>query len=141
MEKEIKILLIEDHKPIRILLSNFLKKEYEVFSVNDGFEALAWMGKGNIPDLILLDLNLPRIDGHTFLTNIKSSGFFKNIPVILITAELDWENVLQPWLDKIKIDSVAEHYIKKPFDPNEVKAKIISILKKNKVAKFQQLLA
>ena len=130
METRKKILLIEDHKPIRILLSNFLKKEFNVNSVEDGFEALAWMSKGNIPDIILLDMDLPRINGSAFLSNIKSSGFFKNIPVILITGESDWENVLEPWLDKIKIDKVAEHYVKKPFDPIEVKTKINSILKK-----------
>lgn len=135
MASRSKILLIEDHKPVRILLTNFLKKDFETNSVNDGFEALAWMGKGNIPDLILLDMDLPKIDGATFLSNIKSSGFFKNIPVILITGELDWENVLEPWLDKIKIDLVAEHYIKKPFDPNEVKTKILSILNKTKEAR------
>jgi len=139
MERRQNILLIEDHKPMRILLSNFLKKDFNVNSVNDGFDALAWMSKGNIPDLILLDLDLPRINGESFLNNIKSSGFFKNIPVILITGETDWKNILEPWLDKIKIDSVAEHYVKKPFDPNEVKTKILSILKKTKEANNQLL--
>jgi len=135
MGKRNKILLIEDHEPVRIVLSNFLKKDFEVFSVKDGFDALAWMSKGNIPDIILLDMDLPRINGSTFLTNIKSSGFFRNIPIILVTGESDWENVLEPWLDKIKIDKVAEHYVKKPFDPNEVKSKVLSILKKNNETK------
>jgi len=139
MRRRSKILLIEDHKPVRILLSNFLKKDFELFCVDDGFKALAWMSKGNIPDLILLDMNLPILDGPTFLSNIKGSGFFKNIPIILITGELDWENTLEPWLDKIKIDLVSEHYIKKPFDPNEVKTKILSIL--NKLKETTQLQA
>ena len=134
-----KILLIEDHKPVRILLSSFLKKDFDLICVENGFEGLAWMSKGNIPDLILLDMNLPVLDGPTFLSNIKSSGFFKNIPIILLTGELDWTNVLEPWLDKIKIDLVSEHYIKKPFDPNEVKTKILSIL--NKIEKTTRLSA
>lgn len=140
MGKRKKILLIEDHKPVRIVLTNFLKKDFEVYSVSDGFDALAWMSKGNIPDIILLDMDLPRIDGSTFLTNIKTSGFFKNIPVILVTGETDWENVLEPWLDKIKIDRVAEHYVKKPFDPSELKTKILSILNKTQEAGDYQLI-
>lgn len=130
MRRRSKILLIEDHEAVRMLLTNFLKKDFEVNSVKDGFDALAWMSKGNIPDLILLDLQMEGMDGTTFLSNIKSSGFFRNIPIILVTGATDWERVLEPWLDKIKIDRVAEHYIKKPFDPEEVKTKIISILSK-----------
>ena len=112
------ILVIDDHESIRMLMKNFLKTDYTVVTKADGLESLAWLGKGNIPHLILLDMSLPNINGLEFLTNIRSSGFFSRLPVIIVTGE---ENSrFQQKCQELGISG----YLTKPFNPLELKTKI-----------------
>ena len=83
------ILVIEDHDSIRMLFQRFFSKSFEVTVKKDGFEGLAWLSLGNIPDLILLDMSMPRLNGIDFLNNIRNSGFFRDIPVIIVSGEED----------------------------------------------------
>lgn len=123
-----KILIIEDHKAVRIVLCNFLEKSFEVKATTNGYEALAWMQEGNIPDAIVLDLNMPKLSGIDFLSNIRNSGFFQDIPVVLVSAEEDNK------LIEKSIELGINAYIKKPFNPSEIQSKILTILKKNRNA-------
>ena len=120
------ILVVEDHKAIRILLSNFLGKSFAVKTVSNGFEGIAWMNDGNFPHLIILDINMPNLGGIEFLMNLRNSGFFENIPVIVVSAE---ENGAV--IEKC-IELGISGYLKKPFDPNELKKKILTIFDKNR---------
>ena len=118
MNEKKKILIIEDHDSIRILLGNFLGKEFNVFTKEDGFEALLWLGNGNIPDLIILDLEMPRVNGFEFLDNIRGSGFYRDIPVIVVSGE---ENpALQAKCHKYGIVD----FLTKPFNPLKLKQQI-----------------
>lgn len=83
------ILVIEDHDSIRMLFQRYFSKSFEVTVKKDGFEGLAWLSLGNIPDLILLDMSMPRLNGIDFLNNIRNSGFFRDIPVIIVSGEED----------------------------------------------------
>lgn len=121
-----RILIIEDHKSLRILLDNFLNKNYEVKTVTDGYEALSYLDKGVIPDAIVLDINMPKLGGYDFLKNIRNSGFFQHIPVIIVSSEEDGK-VIERCLD-LGING----YLKKPFNPNELQSKITTILTTNK---------
>lgn len=122
MKRRNKILVIEDHDSIRMLLSNFLSKDFDVITKSDGFEGLAWLSSGNIPDFILLDYDMPRINGLQFLENIRRSGFFQSIPVILVTAEEDLE--LQ---QKCKEFGISD-FLTKPFNPIKLREKIQKVL-------------
>ncbi len=116
------ILIIEDHASIRLLLGSMLSKYYNVTTLKDGLEGMAWLVKGNVPDLILLDMSMPRLNGNEFLKNIRQSGFFRDIPVIVISAndgDEDIKNCLK-W-------GVCE-YLTKPFNPIELKNKINKVL-------------
>ena len=118
------ILVIEDHESIRFLFSRFLGKDHNVITKQDGFEALAWLSFGNIPDLIILDMSMPRLNGLDFLNNIRNSGFFQGIPVIIVSGEED---------SKVKDQCFQlgiEDFIAKPFNPiklNETIHNIFSI--------------
>lgn len=121
------VLIIEDHDSIRMLLGSMLSKYYNVTTLRDGMEGMAWLVKGNVPDLILLDMSMPRLSGNDFLKNIRQSGFFKEIPVIVVSAndgDDDIKNCLK-W-------GVCD-YLTKPFNPIDLKKKINKILTANKL--------
>lgn len=121
MEEKKEILIIEDHDCIRLLLGKFLSKTYSVTTRKDGLEGMAWLGKGNIPDLVILDMEMPRIDGFEFLSNIRSSGFFRHIPVLIVSGEENPKHIYE--FKKLGING----FIAKPFKPKEITETIAGI--------------
>jgi len=116
------ILVIEDHESIRMLLAKYLSKDYNVTTRKDGLEGLAHLSQGNIPDLIVLDMSLPNISGIDFLTNVRSSGFFSELPVLVVSGE-----ERTSMIDNCYQLGISG-YIIKPFNPIELKTKINAIL-------------
>ena len=112
------ILVLEDAISVRKILEVFLGKDYEVVSKENGKDGLDWLQGGNIPDLIISDVQMPVMDGTEFLKEIKSSGYFKNIPVIMLSG-------IESSNERIKILKLgAKDYIVKPFNPEELKIKV-----------------
>jgi len=113
-----KILIAEDEPHIRRTLHFILEREgYEVLAAADVEEALD-LARRERPDLILMDLMMPRRDGLEVLRELRSSEKFKSIPVILLTALSDSH-------DKARgLDTGADDYLTKPFDPREVIARV-----------------
>ncbi len=105
------ILIIDDQASIRFLLGSFLKNKYRVIGFEDGFSAMQWLVNANFPDLILLDLDVPRLSGRDFLAQIKKSGYFQDIPVIIISGDHSPETI-----DFCNRMGVAA-YLTKPFNP------------------------
>lgn len=106
-----KILVIDDQRTIRTLLGTLLRKQYEVTTLADGLEAMRWLHAHNRPDLILLDLQMPRLDGRTFLRRLRASGYFRHIPVVVISADGDEaQNATSDTLDVAAV-------LRKPFNP------------------------
>lgn len=107
-----KILVVEDDVDIHNLIKNVLEKErYDVISAYSGTEALLLIEKKDI-DLILLDLMIPGLSGEEIIKKVK------NIPIIVISAKISSE-------DKVNALSIgANDYITKPFDTNELLARI-----------------
>lgn len=117
-----KILLVDDRSSISKLITQFLSATYEVENKEDGLQALAWLQEGNIPDLILTDLQMPILDGFELINHVKSSGYFKDIPIIVVSS-LDSSN------DRIKcLKMGAEDYLVKPFNPEELLIRIERVL-------------
>ncbi len=113
-----KILVIDDELSIRMLLENFLKKTYNVVTKSDGMEGLAWLEEGNIPDLIVADIQMPNLDGYEFVKNLRSSGYFKHIPIVMLSG-------IESSTEKIKCLKLgADDYIVKPFNPEELAIRI-----------------
>lgn len=113
-----KVLIIDDELSIRMLLENFLKKEYNVVTKNDGMEGLTWLEEGNIPDLIVADIQMPNLDGYDFIKNLRASGYFKHIPLIMLSG-------IESTAEKIKCLKLgADDYIVKPFNPEELSIRI-----------------
>ncbi|RLD91321.1 MAG: two-component system response regulator [Bacteroidetes bacterium] len=116
------ILVIDDEQSIRMLLENFLGKEFEIVTKNDGLEGIKFLEEGNLPDLIVADIQMPNMDGYEFLENAKASGFFNHIPVIMLSGNES---------SKERIKSLrlgADDYMVKPFNPEELYLRIKNIL-------------
>jgi len=89
----------------------YLNKHYAVVTKRDGLEGIIWMRQGNIPDLIVLDLMMPRLNGIEFIVNLKSSGFYRNIPVIVVSSDEDREIIAHCY------NLGVTRYLTKPFSP------------------------
>ncbi len=114
-----KILIIDDEPTIRTLLVSFLsKKNYDVEAKEDGQKALTWLQDGNMPDLIVCDAEMPVLDGLEFVKNVRLSGYFKDIPIIMLSG-------LDSSAERVKyLKGGANDFIVKPFNPEELDVKI-----------------
>jgi CheY-like chemotaxis protein len=86
---ETEILIVEDDRDTRELLQRTLEREgWKVYTATDGVDAIDYLARGNgIPDLILLDLMMPRLDGFGVLETIRKNPLWAQIPVVVLTAK------------------------------------------------------
>lgn len=122
-----KILSVDDSRTIRIIVGRaFQSFDCQVVEAANGEEGLAAAAREK-PDLIILDVTMPVMDGVTMLTKLKEDPDLKSIPVIMLTAECGRENILH-------ITRLGMHdYLAKPFKENELIEKagrIVSLRKK-----------
>ena len=121
------ILVADDDVAIRTILYNVLKKEFDVTTVGSGLEALAWLSEGNQPDLIVSDLNMPRLGGITLLKTLSQSGLHNAIPVIILSGHHEEEMKTQlTEYDNLKA------YLTKPFNPILIGIAIKNIIREKK---------
>ena len=119
-----RLLAVDDERSILMILNFVFSKKYEVIQKTNGKEALLWMQDGHIPDVIVADLNMPEINGFEFIQHIRSSGIFREIPLIMLSGN---ENTA----DKIRcLRAGADDYLVKPFNPEELEARIDNIFRR-----------
>jgi two-component system, OmpR family, alkaline phosphatase synthesis response regulator PhoP len=128
------ILIIEDASNILELLKyNFQKEGYQVFCAEDGEQGLKIALK-NSPDVILLDLMLPGLDGLEICKILRQNPETKNKPLVMLTAKGEE-------LDKILgLELGADDYITKPFSTRELLARVKAILRRSKPAETESIL-
>lgn len=120
--KQKQILVIEDDSSVRTLLDKSLRaRGYEVVTCDDGLEGLTMLELTK-PDLIIVDIMMPRLDGMTFVQAIKDNERTKPIPVIFLTANNDPKTMIQG------INLGAKHYVTKPFQLDELLGKVAKAL-------------
>lgn len=117
--KEARFLVVDDMSTMRKIIRTILNQlgYTNVDEAENGKEALAKLRGGNY-DFVLLDWNMPEMDGFETLKQIRSDDRIKHIPVIMVTAEAKKENVLAA------VQAGANNYIVKPFTPETLKEKI-----------------
>ena len=120
------ILVIDDDYFVRTLLNFLLKDLYEVVSIENGYKAMLWMDKGNIPDLILTDMDMPNINGFNLLKHLQKSGYYRDIPVVVLSGHSgpDFE-------EQCRISGATE-YVAKPFNPPDLLKALDRLLNTNK---------
>lgn len=116
-----KILVVDDTRNVQILLADFLGgQDFEICTAADGREALVQV-QTNPPDLILLDIMMPNIDGYQFITALRRSS---TIPVIMITAKQQEADIIKGF------ELGADDYITKPFRLRELLMRIRAVLRR-----------
>ena len=121
--KTINIMHVEDNPGDARLIKEALKLSEQYINVSlfeDGFEAINFLNENkiatckNLPDLILLDLNLPKINGHELLNRIKHDEYLKHIPVIILTSSESLDDITKAY------NNYANCYLSKPVDLSDL---------------------
>ena len=116
------VLIVEDEKKLANILIEYLQKDdFQTKHIATGSKVLSWIKRHN-PDLILLDLMLPEINGKEICQEIRT---FSNLPIIMVTAMVEEIDRL------IGLELGADDYICKPFSPKEVTARVKAVLRRS----------
>lgn len=114
MARKNQILIIDDDSAMCLLLQKILESDYDVITKDNGMSAMYWLIEGNMPDLIITDLDMPNLNGEEFISKLRSSGYYKDLPFIVITGYNCKE-------ERLKIMKLGVHdYFLKPFAPKDL---------------------
>lgn len=116
------ILVVDDNEMVCVLLKSILEAKYKIVIRNDGQDALAFLDQGNRPDLILLDMLMPKMNGRTFVRRVIGNPRYGKIPIIFITT------VDSPMLIN-SFKSLVLDYIVKPVEKEVLIQKVEQALK------------
>jgi two-component system chemotaxis response regulator CheY len=119
------VLVVDDSAAIRKILTRVLRQTgmaiQTIHEAGDGQEALAVLAQHRV-DLVLSDINMPKMDGLQLLASLKASPQWKNIPVVMITTEGGETKVAEA----VKLGAAG--YVRKPFTADQIKEKLVGIL-------------
>jgi DNA-binding response OmpR family regulator len=122
---KVSILVVEDDSDIQRLLSyNLRAGGYEVLTCEEGYEALS-IAKQRLPELILLDLMIPGLDGFEVCKELKRNPETRSIPLIMLTARGEEVDRI------VGLELGAEDYVVKPFSPRELMLRVRALLRRS----------
>ena len=116
------IFIVDDNEMMREFLSSYFGKEYGVTSFGSAEEVLGTLTPGFKPDLIIADYSMEGLDGLSLLRNLKTSGYYQEIPMIFVSGQQKSDTRIQC------LEEGAEDFITKPFNPQELALKVKRIL-------------
>ena len=119
------VLVVDDSAAIRKILQRVLRQTgmaiRTIHEAGDGQEALEVMNAHKV-DLVLTDINMPKMDGLQFLASVKASAQWRQVPVVMITTEGGETKVAEA----VKLGAAG--YVRKPFTADQIKEKLVGIL-------------
>ena len=116
-----RILVVEDNPDLRHFLYDVLIDDYNVALAANGAVALA-LALEDPPDLVITDLMMPLFDGEQFVRELRASGRFPNVPVLVLSARAD--DALRESL----LEELVQDYLTKPFSPQELRARVRNLV-------------
>ena len=126
-----KIVVVEDEIDIRELIAHNLSRDgFEVETALDG-EAAVHLIRRTLPDLVLLDLMIPKMDGLEVCKSLRKDESTSNIPIIMVTAKGEESDIV------LGLGLGADDYLSKPFSPKELLARIKAVLRRGKLEQNQ----
>lgn len=130
-EGQSRVLVVDDEPMVREVVTRYLEHDgFLVTAVDNGRDALAAV-KSSAPDLIILDIMLPEVDGLDVLTQLRMSG---DVPIIMLTARTSEADRI------LGLELGADDYVSKPFSPRELTARVRSVLRRSSM-EWQRSLA
>jgi DNA-binding response OmpR family regulator len=118
MKSKMKVLAIDDENDVLLIIKSALHGEgYDVITANNGYDGLALAEDGS-PDLILLDIMMPEMDGFEVLKQLKENEKTARIPIIILTGMSSKEKIREA------LDKGTDYYIIKPFDYQDLVSKV-----------------
>ena len=121
-----KIMVVDDEPDLIYTVKDALKAEYEVIGANSGKQCLELLNKKQIPDLIILDLMLPGIDGLDVCRELKTDPKTAHIAIVMLTVKGEESDIV------IGLELGADDYITKPFSPKVLLARLKAVLRRRK---------
>jgi DNA-binding response OmpR family regulator len=116
------VLIVEDEEPLRRVLRDLLERDgFHVLEANNGIQALDQIDRG-APDVVVLDLNLPQLDGFGVLSRLRSKPATAHLPVIILTAQGDEDSEVRV------LEGGADDFLTKPFRPRALSARLHTLL-------------
>ncbi len=119
------VLVVDDHPDVRAYVRRHLEPDYRVVEAADGAEGLK-QARRFVPDLIVSDVMMPRMDGNTLVRHLREDPELEFIPVVLLTARASSESRVQGLREGV------DDYLVKPFDPRELKARVDNLIASRK---------
>lgn len=122
-----KVMIVDDEKDVLYLLKVLMEREnFQVIEASNGLEAYNKLTSDNpeIPDLIILDVMMPEMDGYTFQSKIQEIESLKRIPIIILTAKGKMK-------DLFELSSNIHAFVEKPFDPKNLIRIVKEAIEKN----------
>ncbi len=123
------IMIADDDENVRNVLKSYLEaKDFKIIEATDGVEVMAMVKDKFIPDLIILDIMMPEMNGFEVCEKMRNSDKYAMIPILMLTALSTPESVIKG------LSLGADDYIKKPFNLEELYIRVINILKKGNIS-------
>jgi DNA-binding response OmpR family regulator len=110
-----KVLVVDDHPDVVRLIQVALEKEHEVLTAYNGEEALQVVAESQ-PDLVILDVMMPVLDGYRVLNRLREDAATNHLPVLMLTAKDEPHDI------HLGLTLGADYYISKPFNPRDIAA-------------------
>jgi two-component system, chemotaxis family, chemotaxis protein CheY len=112
-------LVVDDSRAIRRIIGEMLRKlGYEVYEAAHGIEALARLEEIEMPDVLLVDWNMPEMNGIDLIRAVRSNPMYSNLPIMMVTTETEMERMAQAFI------AGANEYVMKPFDQATIADKL-----------------
>ena len=123
METKKRVLVVEDDASVRQMLVRALGTRFTMSEAGDGSEAILLLKGDDLPDLIITDVMMPKMNGYALSRLLRTDPKLKAIPIIFLTARTSAKDVVEG------INAGARHYISKPFSLKDVLDKVTKLLK------------